>query len=64
MFDSPLHWCPLRKDWVALDEGLAECRRRHDCRAATCPLEPLFRELHGKAEEEGRADIRRVAPDL
>ncbi len=40
MFNSPTEWCPVIKDWVAADEGVAECARLHHCSGAgLCPLE-------------------------
>jgi hypothetical protein len=42
MFDSPLHYCPHCKDYVALDEGLDECMRLHHCARDTCPIAHLF----------------------
>ena len=42
MFNSPLEWCPVVKDWVALDEGLAQCAKTKHCGVGYCPLAKLF----------------------
>ena len=42
MFNSPLHFCPVHKKYVALDETHAECMARHNCEVDPCPLADLF----------------------
>jgi hypothetical protein len=42
MFNSPTDWCPICKEWVALDEGIVECARAHRCRVGQCPLAREF----------------------
>lgn len=42
MFDSPLHFCPSCRAYVALDESLEECAARHHCDVARCPIAILF----------------------
>ena len=42
MFDSPLEWCGLCAEWIALDQGLAECARQHGCTLGPCPLKALL----------------------
>lgn len=39
MFGSPLCYCPLCGDWVALDQSLEECARRDGCGGRRCPLQ-------------------------
>lgn len=38
MYDSPLDYCPLCKQWIALDQTLADCTRRNGGEASTCPM--------------------------
>ncbi len=42
MFNSPMQWCPVRTEWVPLDEGVVACAQAHDCKAARCPLVTQF----------------------
>ena len=42
MFESPLDWCEACRQWVALDDAVADCARRHRCDAARCPLSARF----------------------
>ncbi len=42
MFNSPTEWCPVVREWAALDEGVAECARVHHCKVENCPLARLF----------------------
>jgi len=55
MFNSPLEWCSLCRDWVALDqsfeEHVRECGR--GCKREACPLVTL----------SGRPFRPRSAPD-
>ncbi|MFN0314362.1 MAG: hypothetical protein ACKVQA_04920 [Burkholderiales bacterium] len=44
MFNSPIHFCPVHKKYVALDETQAECMARHNCEADPCPLAQFFAE--------------------
>jgi hypothetical protein len=41
MFDFPLEWCPIRNNWVALDETFAECAHPYGCRPDRCGLAAL-----------------------
>lgn len=36
MFQSPLHFCEVRKTWVALDQSVEQCRVANGC-AGPCP---------------------------
>jgi len=42
MFESPLDWCRVCKDWVALDQTVEECARQHHCRDGECPMIALL----------------------
>jgi hypothetical protein len=43
MFNSPLNYCPVCRQYVALDQSQRECAREHDCSPAEpCPLAHLF----------------------
>jgi len=42
MFDSPLDWRKVCKDWAALDQTLEECARQHRCGEGECPLVALL----------------------
>jgi hypothetical protein len=41
MFNSPTEWCPIVREWVALDESVVECARVHHCKVEDCPLARL-----------------------
>jgi len=43
MFNSPLEWCSLCRNWVALDQSFEEHVRGCGCRRDACPLAALFR---------------------
>lgn len=42
MFESPLDWCRVCKEWVALDQTVEECARQHRCRDGECPMIALL----------------------
>ncbi len=42
MFDSPLEWCRVCRDWVALDQTAEECAKQHRCRDGQCPMVALL----------------------
>lgn len=42
MFDSPLDWCKVCKEWIALDQTVEECARQHRCRDRECPMVALL----------------------
>jgi hypothetical protein len=51
MFNSPLSFCPVCKDYVALDQTQRECALEHRCAAQTkCPLRALFVRNHRSAQ--------------
>lgn len=42
MYNSPLHYCPYCKEYVALDQTPQDCQSEHDCAVEHCPLAHLF----------------------
>jgi hypothetical protein len=34
MFDSPLEWCAVCSNWIAIDQTVVECARQYGCVAA------------------------------
>jgi hypothetical protein len=42
MFNSPLHYCPVCREYVPLDQSRRECAREHGCMPEACPLAHLF----------------------
>lgn len=42
MFNSPLHYCTLCKQYVALDQSVEECAREHGCKIESCSYPDLF----------------------
>lgn len=42
MFNSPLQYCPVCKQQVALDQTKEECAHEQQCRVENCPLSNLF----------------------
>lgn len=42
MFDSPLHYCPACKQYVALDQTMDQCAAQHCGHAHGCPLAHHF----------------------
>ena len=42
MFNSPLQYCSECKQYVELDQTLAECAQQHGCKVERCPLAHLF----------------------
>lgn len=42
MFDSPLEWCAVVRQWVALDESMTDCMRLQRCNASVCSKSHLF----------------------
>ncbi len=53
MFESPLEWCRVCKEWVALDQTVEECKRQHRCRDGDCPMMALL--LAHRRQEEAAA---------
>jgi hypothetical protein len=43
MFNSPLHYCPLCKQYVELDQTQQECALQHGCKVEPCPFTNLFK---------------------
>lgn len=42
MFNSPLHFCRICKQHIALDQTQAECAQEQHCHTEHCPLSHLF----------------------
>jgi hypothetical protein len=42
MFNSPLKYCAICKQYVALDQSTEECACKHGCRIEVCPYAHLF----------------------
>ena len=40
MFHSPIHFCEVKRVWVALDESVVLCRAVNGCEQ--CPIGELF----------------------
>lgn len=50
MFDSPLHFCPVCRVYVDLDQTREECATRQHCGGQHCPLEPFFTQVKSSLE--------------
>ena len=42
MFNSPLQYCALCKQYVELDQTMEECVAQHGCHGHDCPLTGQF----------------------
>jgi hypothetical protein len=42
MFNSPLQYCPICKQQVALDQTKEQCAEEQNCQVKDCPLSHLF----------------------
>jgi len=42
MFNSPLQYCAVCKQYVELDQSVEECAARHGCVPESCPLAKLL----------------------
>ncbi len=42
MFNSPLQYCKVCKQYIALDQSQEECAKQHGCRVEVCPYAGLF----------------------
>jgi hypothetical protein len=42
MFNSPLHYCKVCKQHVALDQSVEACASEHGCKVQSCPHADLF----------------------
>jgi hypothetical protein len=42
MFDSPLHYCAICRQYLALDQLAADCARAQDCKVHVCPYADLL----------------------
>ena len=50
MFNSPLQFCALCKQYVELDQTQAECAAKHGCVGEACPLAKQFTPPASSAE--------------
>jgi hypothetical protein len=62
MFNSPLHYCKVCKQYVALDRPVEECASDHACKAQSCPSADLFCEPAPTQEEQHAKDDKPVRP--
>jgi hypothetical protein len=60
MFESPLDWCRVCKEWVALDQTVEECARQHRCRDGECPMIALLCVSRQRSNDE--AVLKRGLP--
>jgi hypothetical protein len=58
MFNSPLQYCSVCKQHVALDQSKEECARQQHCIAENCPLSHLFVVPDGSAADLAESDSR------
>ena len=64
MFNSPLHYCPMCRQYVALDQSQRECAHEHACSPQQpCPLAHLF-SVHDPEAVPERAGDAGDAPAL
>jgi hypothetical protein len=56
MFNSPLQYCPICKQQVALDQTKDECAREQQCKAENCPLSHLFLSPAGADDKAEKPD--------
>jgi hypothetical protein len=53
MFNSPLQFCPVIKEWVALDQTQHECALEYCCDVLLrCPLRTLFKNVESQAVQK------------
>ena len=52
MFNSPLHYCALCKQYVELDQMAKECALQHGCKVDACPCEKLLKPATSTSDEE------------
>jgi hypothetical protein len=56
MFNSPLHYCPACRQYVALDQSRRECASEHGCSPEQlCPMAHLF-SARERAEGADKSD--------
>ena len=58
MFESPLEWCSVCREWVALDQTFDERARCCSRGADACPLAALFRHAFDSAADPLRQGER------
>lgn len=60
MFNSPLQYCPVCTQYVAIDQTQRECAQDHRCKESHCPLAHLFA---GAQTQGAVADTLANAPE-
>jgi len=60
MFNSPLHYCTLCKQYVELDQTQQQCALQHGCKIDPCPVTHLFKPQTSTGEKS--ADARVTPP--
>jgi hypothetical protein len=63
MFNSPLHYCALCKQYVELDQTAQECALRHGCKVDACPFIHLFKPATSTSDEKTGAPAAAPEPD-
>jgi hypothetical protein len=70
MYDSPLHFCPVCRQYVALDQSQSECAREQNC-LSPCPLtnffsvpNPVAQPEHADEKSAGATQIKPPTPVL
>jgi hypothetical protein len=63
MFNSPLHYCALCKQYVELDQSVQECALRHGCKVDACPSIHLFKPAASTSDEKTGAPATTREPD-
>jgi len=52
VYNSPMHLCPVCKQYVALDQSAKECAAEHVCTADPCPLAHLFTQRNTTSDKQ------------
>jgi hypothetical protein len=52
MFNSPLQYCPICKQQVALDQTKEQCAEEQRCKTKNCPLSHLFAPPDSVADQD------------
>jgi len=58
VFDSPLEWCGVCRQWVALDQSFAERARQHGCELESCPLARMLKGRDTEFRDENGLELR------
>jgi hypothetical protein len=63
MFNSPLHYCALCKQYVELDQSAQECALQHGCKVDACPFTHLFKPATSTSDEKAATPAATPEPD-